>query len=343
MDRRKFSDSRKILGSLLCGQINRPLRASENARVRNAAETIVRCSFLPHTPHRRFFFASVAGMSRATYGWKHKLPPQEALKPLQVALKKCAWPHVSASPHLAQILRGHSVDFDCKLMCDTMSQWFKKKCRGTQPPAWNRASRQKVVVSQILRNVGWKPVGPWTWKHENSNETFSLLPEKPDFTSIDEFRHVLRESRRQRLFAKWQATSRIDAQQCAEVRYCPQRCKHARKLAFQSAHAFAVLSGASISPMHIASKYLNRPDSCHRVPHDYAYCSFCNHHANDFEHWNWRCAKLSSRCRIEIPRDPMQQRLGWPLKIFSQKCQKVLDHLCARRNDAIEWRLKHHM
>ena len=327
----------------MCGARERSLVPSEVSRLENAACTVARSAFVPHVPNRRLFFASVAGLAKAVFGWKHKIPTVDALRPLNRALKRCTWPHNSASPHLALLLRGHHVDFECKLMINTMSFWFKKKLHGIPLPAWASAGRQKLILNTMLLNVGWKVTSPWTWRHEFSRESFSLLPNVSDHSSLPEFQHVLRESRRQQLFAQWKATTRIDADLCSNVRYNAKRCQHARKLAFQSAHAFAVMSGAFVSPMHVSARFLNNPQTRDRVPHAYAFCTHCDDHANDFDHWNWHCAKMIASGRPAIPRDPLQKRLGWPLPKMTLKCQDILDHLCDRRDAAISWRIHHRM
>ena len=115
----KISPSPKILGSFLCGTQERSLTDAEKKRIVSATTAVLRCSFLPHPPQRKLFFASVVGISKAAFGWKHKLPPQEYLKPFNDALKRCTWPHPGASPHSAQLLRGHQVDCDFRIMCVT--------------------------------------------------------------------------------------------------------------------------------------------------------------------------------------------------------------------------------
>ena len=337
----KISASPKILGSFLCGTQERSLHEAEKKRVASATTAVLRCSFLPHPPQKKFFFASAVGVSKAAFGWKHKLPPQDILKPFHNALKRCTWPHPSGSPHLAQLLRGHHVDFDFRIMCDTLSFWFKKKLQGKQPPSWQARSRQRVVVSQLLDAVGWTSIAPWTWKHEYMNFSFSLLPGNSDCTDVQHFRHVLRESRRHQLFNQWKSSGRIDANLCQRVRYFPNRCKNARQVAFQSAHTFAVLTGASISPMHVATRLLRNPRTRDRVPNDYAFCQTCQQ-ANDFDHWNWKCRGFSAH-RPNIQRDPMQKRLGWPRSNMTQQCHLVLNHLSTRRDAAIKWRLFHSM
>ena len=100
-------------------------------------------------------------------------------------------------------------------------------------------------------------------------------------------------------------------------------------------------TGASMSPMHVATRVLKNPRARDQVPHEYAFCQTCQP-AHDFDHWDWKCQTFSAH-RPNIPRDPLQRRLAWPRSNMNQQRQHVLNHLSASREAAIKWRLLHRM
>ena len=163
---------------------------------------------------------------------------------------------------------------------------------------------------------------------------------------IDELKHCLRESWRHQLFTKWSNRDGIYAKYCrgnspngSAIPYCPERCSISSKLAWQSGHTVAVMSGSFVSPCCFAVTS-GLADDQNDDDEFAGACPQCTAPA-DFQHWCRRCPALAHDvASLEgIPTDPLLFRMGWPEPAEKEKRKRILRHLAHRRKCAVDWRL----
>ena len=114
--------------------------------------------------------------------------------------------------------------------------------------------------------------------------------------------HRLREGFRAHSWTCWQSSNRRDAVLCQDFAYDETRCANASKASQTTSHAFAIITGGSVSN---ASFHRSDDDGQRRCPH-------C-HVISSLHHEFWECPRVpNAATRPAIPECILQQRLGWP-------------------------------
>ena len=345
LDRTKVSDCPQILGTCLIGTGKRALTPAEENRLRKARAAAERCACLPVDPRLKLQFVAATAIPQAAFGWLAKRPAVDDLKPFNRALRKCTWKHDNADPHLARILRGHSVDLQFRIASEFLTSLWRVTQARAFVPKWNSGcTSMKTLANDYAKWMDWRQSRPGVFACDLFREVLSFVSPAPRqaLTTIEHMKHSLRETWRRMLFQHWSNTTRNDAEFChndlqAAPVYCAQRCALARKRAFHSAHTFAVLSGAFVSPYRIVLT-----DRRSKYPEQMGTCSHCNC-LRDFMHWCWDCHDIAAAVDAVggRPQDPLLTRLGWPRAHEARKDLQILLHLADRREEAVAWRLAH--
>ena len=346
----KITESPKILGTCLVGSRKRKLTPAENKRLQKACDTVHKCACLPLPPENRLRFVAATATPQASFGWSAKCPAVQDLSCFEKAVRRCVWRHHNADPSLARLLRGHLTDLKFTIACNEITNIFRAIRKGTFIPRRHRnGTGLHSLLTKYAKWLNWHPEAPWIFKTPSLGKVLYLSDlNMPNLAikEIDELKHCLRESWRHQLFTKWSNRDRIDAKYCRDnspdgsaIPYCPERCSIARKLAWQSGHTFAVMSGSFVSPCRFAvtSGLADEQNDDDEFP---GACPYCTAPA-DFQHWCWHCPALAHDvASLEgVPTDPLLFRMGWPEPAEKEKGKRILKHLSHRRKCAIEWRL----
>ena len=347
----KVMESPKILGTCLIGSTNRKLTPAETKRLQKACDTANKCACLPVPPEKRLRFVAATATPQASFGWSAKSPAIQDLSCFNKAVQRCVWRHQQADPSLARLLRGHFTDLKFTIACSEITNIFRAIKKGTFVPRRHRnGTGLHSLLTKYAKWLNWHPEAPWIFKTPSLDKVLYLsdvnMPNHA-IKEIDELKHCLRESWRHQLFTKWSNRDRIDAKFCRDnsldgnaIPYCPERCSIARRLAWQSGHTFAVMSGSFVSPCRFAVMSGLADDQDDDDDEFPGACPHCKAPA-DFQHWCWHCPALAHDvASLEgIPTDPLLFRMGWPDPAEKEKGKLILRHLAHRRKCAIDWRL----
>ena len=240
--------------------------------------------------------------------------------------------HRSASPHLFFLLSGHGlhpwfsagIQSFCtlaKLVRENPRPWPARTKRGT----WLK------TVCGVLQDLGWRPDGPWSWKHNDFPDWTIDFTVPLSSAAIEQEKHVLRESWRRIQLTSFLTSGRRDATSIGPVVYSEERITKVRSTFQQlDVHARAVMVGAVVSDA--------RFDRIRGL--EIEKCQWCDGGAvPSWEHSTWFCKGFEAT-RCAFPSDALQRVLGWPCGQHKVYDDAVLAHVGSVRSQILDRRYR---
>ena len=144
---------------------------------------------------------------------------------------------------------------------------------------------------------------------------------------FDKQLHAVRESWRRQRWEAYLASGRHEVAVMQEVPYNESRVTKVRRFAKgEGKHTVSVLTGAFVSPLHLAKA----KESDGEVGD--SRCPYCSRELCHFDHVVWECDRCP-HSRPAVPECPVQKRLGWDNK-------PALDLIVAVRKDMLDARYR---
>ena len=305
----------KILGVHLVPATRRKSKGAECQRLAAAAAaaaaawTLLRVQCLPVALSVKVLVASMSGVSKAAFGWMCRLPTLVEIRRLDWKVALSCRVARQSDPSLRRILLGHHASLGFRTASDQVMALWRSVKHGDALP--DHRSFWAKTVCKAMQRLGWSAIAGAAWTWRNDHDTVSLDVGDQHFVrSLARFSHVMRESWRRSLFAKWRGRDRRDSQVCRHSVYCERECADARRAALTNRNTFTVLSGAAYSWARRVRPDMDRT------------CPLCCSALGSWEHCAWQCPCNPPQCRR--PASALHARLG-------RGNAQVLDHLCHTR------------
>ena len=304
----------RILGYHFTCLKDRKVNAAENQRLDDATARLLRIRSLPGSTKRRQRLARMTVCPKASWGWICKRPTQSHCDAMQRAAKTLfLWPK-HGSVDLIFLIAGHYWDLQYMALSSAMRvlQRFLSKHAG-QLGNWPRKLSGWTKALRIgMRENGWTELdAPWSWNHSGLGYNVSLNTESNHFSEDGpRLQHRLREAWRYSRFHAWKNSGRLDACDCPDAIYNPERIKLLHKLDLGK-YELGILTGATVSPARWYQMQLNkRQISVEDVPG----CPWCHCAADEatYDHVTWTCPSIIPPCGLNQHCDALERRLGWP-------------------------------
>ncbi|CAK0882359.1 unnamed protein product, partial [Prorocentrum cordatum] len=293
-----FTEATVLAQPLLLGRHFQPSQRrrkapKEEARLAAAQARMRRLAIIPRSGLAKRRFAA-GTMAVALRGWVARPPNQADVDRLGAAARRALRAARRGSPHLFEMLVGHSASASHRMM--------------EAPVA---AAARRALKTRVPPEKGWR------WTRPGTGGAVSLRPE--DAVSVSKLKHDLREGWRAHRFAQWRRSTRNDAEFCRGAVQCDSlRLKEAQKHLQRQPAILPVLTGAAMSCA--AWQSARREEIA---------CPACGlEGGGHLIHLAWDCPGASGaahRRRPPRPADPMQARLGWPIREDPGYSINVLD------------------
>ena len=287
-----------VLGVHFRGRQLRLNTPKEEARLTAAVKLLRRCALLPVSWACRKRVVSTQCLGKDTWGWVFRLPPKQDRERVNSAVRVALREGKNASVQLRALLRGHSLDFDFRVLSAHVAAAQKQAWRRRGfPCAWARRGWSQVMQS-AMQALGWTLLEPWLWLHERLSFTLRIASDV-DHQAFERSMHCLRESWRHCRFNAFMCEDRRDSAACraAFVAYDEAVVARARK--------------ACTSFQRFQAMRLSPAARCRWHGPDPGVCASCGREPATLDHLLWRCVALPNR-PVTRNLGILQARFGWP-------------------------------
>ena len=213
------------------------LTKDEKKRVEATKTTVRLITIVPLSRRMRRYAYKALAVPKLCYGWIAKaLPTMEAGK-IQTAISRGLRISSSASRALKGVLEGGDLYPKAVLVQRTIT--VLQTARGSNENQWQWKCKGGTLVSQVkkeMKKQGWKPQGPWQWKHEVGDLDINLQTEKEREREAgykdddpgkrkrtkqdkDKLKHRIREGFRRCCFQQWKKEKRREVAELKETEY----------------------------------------------------------------------------------------------------------------------------
>ena len=296
LDPAKVQPEFEVLGC--CAQVVRRQNSAKETKRLLAANQALQLIGNIQWPFETFLRAAQShALSKATYGWVARLPPQTSLWKCWAQVRRAQKCHKAANKHLRAIVYGGNSHLDmligaslirvvARLITGQGVQWSHREVRGNP----------LATLHHWLTDHGYAASGPWVWDSDHPTFKVDLLQ-----MPVKAAQHAARQGWR---WCQWQQflwgprheveeVSSLDVNVFACINWDEMR-KFSKEPAFR-----AIVTGAFMSPSAMSHRHDNCPTVC-------PWCQSC------LGHWNhvfWECTSRPET--IACPTQVVTARFGW--------------------------------
>ena len=267
----------------------------------------------------------------ASWGWWLKSIPQQKAKALDSAVHTALWcgDTTSAVP-LRHLFLGHTLSVDFQAHSSALKFWQLANVaidRPGSPPL--HSTKWWSVIDRWLRKQGWEFVhlGPF-WRHSEFPQIH--VHQRSDDPAASVSRHAIRHVWRFTLLNMFFESDRRETNLFSRCIVDTPTLDRTRKIfQEQDGHAREVILAGAFSDAAFGIA------SVGQVP---TQCAWCGTHAiPTWDHLAWNCSFFKAS-RPQLPKHPVQRRLGWFCTNDHRYNQSVLHHLAQVRMEGAFFR-----
>ncbi|CAK0880708.1 unnamed protein product, partial [Prorocentrum cordatum] len=255
----KVAPAMEALGVVTVGAQGRVMHVKEEARVQSALREIRRLQCLPVGRRKKQEYCRAFGLSKSTYGWMAKTPPQVKADQVTAAIRRSAGGCPMGSKHVMNILEGGTFAADVVIGCRqvaTMRRRLRRRDDSRWYTSWYR--KRGTLVAEVrcwLRKMGWQEeASAWNWYHPGTGMELDLQ-ERPTWDDVEKDVHArqmhqVREGWRWWNWQQFKRQRRRDEAPLQGVEYDEARVKLAREAVRDGTGTrMHVMRGSFLSPL----------------------------------------------------------------------------------------------
>ena len=300
------------------GQANRKMEEKEEARCQRVKKMTHRLKTLPVGRYRRRLAYRMFIASALSYGWVAKKIPialekritNEAFKAINSGANRLG------SRALKCVIEGAMVAPECVIGVRMVG--VEKRAIDRKATDWNNIrGTLNYTNRKFMKEQGWEETGEkWEWKRQirvdNRNEEIKINLENGE-KKIEEIKHDIRESYRQKAWKEFCQEERRDSKQIKEAgeeEYPIEPCEVLRTRTNTPEYR-AVMLGSFRSVAAAAAAYYHQGILTEKERDEEMRCPWCKNGIADWNHCMWECEKREKK--IQKPKNIIQQRMAWPM------------------------------